>query len=266
MNKQTGDVAGSVQSVERAIDILRAFSVHKQVISLKELSTITGLNKVTAYRIVSTLKGRGFISQDPATKTYSLGSEILVLAAVKSRQLGLVELAVPVVRKIRDATNETASLAVRMNDSRLNLYQLESLQAVRRGAYSGEPSPLYAGASKLLLAAMSDREIASYLKRTELVPFTDFTVVDKEKIWEQILEIRQQGYSESVQERFLGAASLSVPVRDASSNIVGALYVSIPVDRYDDELRAHVLAALRAGAQELSEELGYRFPGDAGAT
>jgi DNA-binding IclR family transcriptional regulator len=251
-------INGQIQSVDRAIDILKTFSLKEQELTLGQIAAKVGLSKPTAYRLIATMRQRGLISQREDTKAYSLGSEFLVFAAIRSRQSNLLDLAIPVIRRIRDQINETTSLAIRVGDFRVNMYQLESLQTVRRGAYSGEPSPLYAGASKLLLAAMSDTDIADYMKRTTFQSFTATTIADPELLWREIRKIRKNGYSESRHERFIGAVSLAAPVRDSVSGVVAALYASIPEERYTKALRQSCLDALLEGAARVSNELGYR--------
>ena len=256
--KPPAPTKGHIQSVDRAIDILKTFSLQEQELTLGRIAAKVGLSKPTAYRLIATMRQRGLISQREDTKTYSLGSEFLVFAAIRSRQSNLLDLAIPVVRQIRDKVNETISLSIRVGDFRVNMYQLESLHAVRRGAYSGEPSPLYAGASKLLLASMSDPEIADYLARTTLVRFTPTTITDPDLLWREIRRTRKRGYAESRHERFVGAASLATPVRDSVSGVVAVLYASVPEERYSKTLRQSCLDALQDGAARVSRELGYR--------
>lgn len=155
--------------------------------------------------------------------------------------------------------NDTIALAIRVGDYRVHVYQLEGLHPLRRGAHSGERSPLYAGASnKLLLAAMEDSEVLDYLARTELVPFTSKTIVDKERLWAEVRGIRERGYAESREEKYIGGVSLAAPIRDATGTVIAALYASIPEQRYDDEYRSRCKEALLGGAAYVSRELGNR--------
>jgi IclR family KDG regulon transcriptional repressor len=248
-----------VRAVERAIDLLKAFSQERPELSLGELAAAAKLSKPTALRLLATLSASGFVSHNPQTGSYSLGSEIAALAAVRARQSALLDRALPVMRHLRDELNETVSLAIRVGDYRVHLYQLESLQTLRRTTEIGERSPLYAGAAnKLLLAAMNDTEIAAYLSRTELARFTPHTIVDTEDLWAEIRMIREQGFAESQSEHHAGGAALAAPVRDASGDVVAVVYVSVPETRYTPEARDRCLATIIDGARKISAELGYR--------
>lgn len=61
----------SVQSVERTFDIIENLSSAPQGLTLLELSSDVGLPKSTVHRLLSTLTGRGYITQDPESKKIS---------------------------------------------------------------------------------------------------------------------------------------------------------------------------------------------------
>lgn len=262
-SRQAGDPKARyrIQAVDRAIACLQAFTQDQPELSLRQVAERTRLAKPTAFRLLATLEARGLISENTATSMYSLGSGILTLAAVRARQSSLLDHALPIMRRIRDAVNETVSLSVRVGDYRVHLYQLESLHPIRRTTEIGERSPLYAGASnRLLLAAMNDDEIADYLARTRLVAFTPNTITSPEKLWAELRRARQRGYAESNGERYVGGEAVAAPVHDASGAVIAALYVSVPTARYTAVMRAQCIAAVLDGVAQLSRELGYRPP------
>ncbi len=252
-----------IQAVDRAIACLQAFTQEQPELRLREVAERTRLTKPTAFRLLATLEARGLISQNTATNMYSLGSGILALAAIRARQSSLLDRALPIMRRIRDTVNETTSLSVRVGDHRVHLYQLESLHPIRRTTEIGERSPLYAGASnRVLLAAMSDAEIADYLARTPLVAFTPNTITGVERLWAKIRTVRQRGYAESNGERYVGGEAVAAPVRDAAGTVIAALYVSVPTARYTPQLRSQCIEVVLDGVALLSRELGYRPLGD----
>jgi DNA-binding IclR family transcriptional regulator len=248
-----------VRSVERAIDLLKVFTQEVPEHSLAGLAAAAGLSKPTALRILTTLAAGGLVSQHGQTGRYSLGSEIAALAAIRARQSPLLDRALPSMRAMRDDLDETVSLAIRVGDYRVHLYQLESLQTLRRTTAIGDRSPLYAGAAnKLLLSAMDDVEIDAYLDRTELEAFTPRTITTRDELMEELRTIRAHGFAESRGEHHAGGAAVAAPVRDASGAVVAVVYVSVPASRYADELRARCRAAVIAAGASISRDLGYR--------
>lgn len=251
-----------VRAVERAIELLKAFSQETPDLSLIEMAERTGLAKPTVFRLLATLDASGLISQNPGNGRYSLGSEITALSAIRARQSELLDRALPIMRRVRDEVDETTSLAIRVGDFRVHLYQLESLKTVRRTTEIGDLAPLYSGAAnRLLLSAMDDAEIDAYLERTTLERFTPRTIVDPGQIWAEITRIRELGYAESRGERNAGGVALAAPVRAASGAIVAAVYVTVPESRFTAELRASCIASVTGAGAELSSELGFRDRG-----
>jgi len=67
MSQESGS---SVQSVDRAIAILKSFSLERPERSVVELSRELGLHKSTVSRLIRTLEHGGLLSRDPDTKRY----------------------------------------------------------------------------------------------------------------------------------------------------------------------------------------------------
>ena len=51
----------SVQSLNRALDMLEALGTHKDGLGITALARATGLSKSTAHRLAATLVERGFV-------------------------------------------------------------------------------------------------------------------------------------------------------------------------------------------------------------
>ena len=71
-----------VQAVERALDILDCFSFQNRELSLSAIVIRTGLNKTTVKRLISNLTTRGYLQQNPQTKTYQLGMRLFELGGI----------------------------------------------------------------------------------------------------------------------------------------------------------------------------------------
>jgi len=254
--------AGSPYSIEvlnRAVDILSIFSHARPALSLAEVVHLAGLPKTTVFRILSSLVARGYCELDPASGKYSLGFELIRLADIRRRQNNVHDVALPIMREIRNAVNETVILSVRTGDSRVHIDFAEGLHPMRRMADLGVHAPLYVGAaSKVLLAGMDDDEVDSYLARTELKPFQDTTITDKDELRREVKSIRKRGYAESKGELFAGGGALAAPVKDFSGKTVAVLDILTPVHRYTAEHRELCIKVLLDGVRRASERLGYR--------
>ena len=188
----------NVTAVERALDVLNAFTHQRPELSLMDVAASTKLHKATAFRLLATLCHRGMATKNSATGLYRLGFGVIALSEVAKASTDFVGQSRPFMRQIRDELNETVYIAVRVGDERISLDQLVGLRDVRRVVTIGSPTPLYVGStSRILLAAMPDDEIAAYFARTEFVPPFPGAKVDAPTLWRAIAEIRRDGYAET---------------------------------------------------------------------
>jgi len=200
-----------------------------------------------------------FCEVDPQTGQYSLGFALVRLADLRRRQSNVHDVAIPVMREIRNEVNETVILSVRSGDFRVHIDFVEGLHPMRRMADLGVRAPLYAGAaSKVLLAGMDDGEIEAYLGRTKLTAFQNTTITDKNVLWREIRLIRKRGFAESKGELFPGGGALAAPLKDFSGKTVAVMDILTPEHRYTAEHRERCITLLLDGARRASQRLGYR--------
>lgn len=248
----------SVQSLERAFALLEAFAPNNQEQGISDLSRKVDLPRPTVSRLVATLEGLGYLRQNKDTKKYSLGPKLIYLGSVVQAGFSLMDVAAPMLHKLRDQLKETVYIDVIDGDERVCIASLPGLHAVRTVVDPGQRSPLYAGGdSRMLLSSLSDDKIDAYLKRVMIKPFAPNTVIDPERLRELVREIRRTGYSFSVSEFHPGSACISAPIRDSSGNIVAALSVSFPEMKAEPRYIETYRSAVVETALQISRQMGY---------
>jgi IclR family KDG regulon transcriptional repressor len=248
-----------VSTVQRALDVLHAFTHQQPELSLTDVAAATKLHKATVFRLLATLSQAGMTTKDARTGLYRLGFGVIALAEVAKSSTGFVSQAQPFMRQIRDELNETVYIAVRVGDDRINLEQLEGIRDFRRVVTLGKPSPLYVGStSHVILAALPDEEIAAYIDRITFVPPFPGAKVGPQVLWRAIADVRRNGFGETHNKRVDEGASISAAVRGPADNVVGVLTVSIPIGRYTAVVRTVAIEAVTCAAQALSAQLGGR--------
>ena len=101
-----------MQSVERAIAILKSFSQEKPERGVNELSRELGLHKSTVSRLMITLERGGLLSRDPETERYRLGVDLIGMAAQVVNYMDVREVARPFLGQLAGTCQETVNLAV----------------------------------------------------------------------------------------------------------------------------------------------------------
>ena len=228
----TADAApsGGVVAVDRALMLLKAFQAEDRALSLADLAARTQQHKSTVLRLLASLQQYGFIQRD-AQGRYRLGPEVVRLAGMYTGSFSLESAVMPVLRALVDETRESAALHIRQGEQRLCLYRVDSPQAVRDHVRVGELLPLDEGVCGRVLMAFGGAEGAK------------FDQVRRDMV------LGLKGH------RADGVAGVSSPVFDASAKLVGALTLTLPVQRYTTAL----LPAVRGAVRRLTESLGGLF-------
>jgi DNA-binding IclR family transcriptional regulator len=251
-------------SIEKAIDILFCFDGQRSQLRLTDISDKLGLHKSTAHRMLSLLKKKRLIVSSPNNQLYSLGPGIVELAWVVLRQQGLRSICHPHLERLRQMTNETASLYTRIGDKRVCVEELESSQHIKYAQTVGLTAPLHVGApGKALLAFLPQAELDALLLELPLTVMTPSTLSDPERLRTELAITHMRGYAISMGERSPGASAVAAPIWDWSSRPIAAIGVLGPTQRLTFEKLQELRPQVRLVAQEISAALGYTPPSTA---
>ena len=174
-----------------------------------------------------TLQARGFAIQDEARGVWRLGARWGVLARAAHDQGALAATASPFLAELGQAINENTYLRTRdgLQAETIAVFQVDP--ELRLYSTPGASAPLHAGASRLLLA-YAPEAVQTQVLAQRLPRFTPATRTDAAWIAADLQRIRARGYLITADEVHPGAVSVTVPVRDASGQVVAALFVTAP--------------------------------------
>lgn len=251
----------SVQSVDRALDLLEALVAADGEVSITALAARTGLHVSTVHRLLSTLLRRGYVRQNNETSRYYAGAKLATLGEGRSRYGELRLRARPVLRAITEQTRETANLVVIDDLAAVYIETVPSPQVVRLFTAVGNRVPLHAtGAGKCLLAALPSARRDALLDRLELRSFTPHTIVERGALGRALDEARERGFVIDDEEYDEGVRCVAVPV-GGMSDAIAAISVSAPANRLTRQRCLELVPLLKRSAQELAASVRDR--GDA---
>src|SRR5262245_34488768 len=245
-------------SIEKAIDVLFCFDLQRPQLRMVDISQRLGLHKSTAHRLLSLLKKRGLVVVDPTTQLYSLGSALVELAWIVLRQQDLRSLCRPYLEQLRQVTNETVSLNIRMGNRRVCIEELPSDQEIKYSQAMGLTAPLHVGApGKALMAFLPADERERVLATLTLEPLTPETITDLAALRSEIERTRARGYAVSIGERSPWAAAVAAPIYDRSGQTLVAVSVLGPSHRLTAKVLKEIGGQVIKVAGEISAALGY---------
>lgn len=131
------------RSLERGVEILRAFRPGSDLLGNSELAERTGLSRPTVSRLTQTLVGMGMLQQEPARKGYRLAPAVLSLAHAMRSGSAVLQAAAPLMRELAQSRQINVGLAAPDRDE---MVYLESIRYSRRAAFrnvvSGQRVPM----------------------------------------------------------------------------------------------------------------------------
>jgi DNA-binding IclR family transcriptional regulator len=232
----------------KAIDILDLLVASSGPMSLSVIAKQVGFNITVTHRLVSTLRHRGLIIQDPATKGYSLGWRLVNYGDRVLATIPYAALANPWLEQLRDMTGETTTLHVRSGEQRICVLECESRADLRRSVGVGRRGLLHKGASgRAILAFLTESQ-----QKQILAPLSD---TERQTVSFLLDDTRARGYAISYEESARNVASVAAPVFDAKGNIVSSISISGPLFRWTVEEMVPFIPELLKAAAAIREEL-----------
>lgn len=229
-------------TLTRGLRIIEAIAA-RQPIGLTELSRITGEDKSALQRTLATLHNAGWIrplSDSPPRWEVSITPLVVAGCALASSPLPVR--ARPLLGSLRDATGETAHLALKDGPTIAVVDIAEGKQVVRTALHVGQVHPPEASAAGRAIYAHF-----TPAARTALATKPEGLLAE-----EGYAEIRARGWSLCEGAVQPGSTSIAAAILNRTGDPLGAVVVSGPDTRLDSKRYTQLGALVRDAAAELS--------------
>jgi len=247
----------TIQSIERAIDILRSFTEFEPELRVTELAHRLDLHKSTVSRILATLQRGGLVGKNPESGKYRLGLGLISLAGVALGRLDVRGVAQPYLNKLTAFTQETVNITVVEGNECVNIERARSPQPIRYEGWIGRRTPLHCTAAGKVLFAHLPIEKRAVRLALPLAKYTSKTVTDGHKLEQNLALIRHQGYAIVHEEFEEGFSGIAAPIFNHEAQVVAAISVSGPTYRIGPGKVDNFITLLKEVSQTISTEMGY---------
>ncbi|MDA0179671.1 IclR family transcriptional regulator [Solirubrobacter phytolaccae] len=244
-----------VQSLERGLLVIRAFSEEEPELTLSDVARRTGLTRAAARRFLLTLCDLGYVRSDG--KRFALTPRVLELGYAFLSSLSLPEIAEPHLERLAAEVRESSSVSVLDGDEIVYVGRVPTSRIMRVSINVGTRFPAYATSmGRVLLASLPPADLDAYLERADLRALTARTITDAAALRAELDRIRTQGWALVDQELEEGLRSVAVPVRGREGGVVAAVNVSAHASRATPEaVRKTLLPPLLATAARIESDL-----------
>jgi DNA-binding IclR family transcriptional regulator len=246
------------RSLQRGIEVLRAFRPGSDLLGNGELAERTGLSRATVSRLTQTLVGAGMLLQEPARKGYRLAPAVLSLSHAMRSGSVVLQVAAPLMRAIAQSKQINVGLAAADRDE---MVYLESIRYSRRAAFrhvaSGQRVPMeLTSLGRAFLAATTDPRRTALLRVFKRRRASQWPTLARE-IELAAESVNKFGYCAASWQAEVVALATPLPTREACYS----LNVSVSTAETIDEAAAALAAPLVELKQEILRQLALRSEG-----
>jgi DNA-binding IclR family transcriptional regulator len=245
------------QAVVRAMTLLKSFDDEHRVWGLSELARETGLNKTTAFRLLSALEREGLVGRAADGERYVLGPEIVVLGGRALRANNLRAVVRPELERLAAETGETASLEILAGREMLVIDEIVGGHLMSGVPDLGSRWPLHASSTGLVILAYLPETTARELLPAALRPVTAQTITSRSELWPELAAVRQRGYSVGDETLEVGLVAIAAPIFNHDGQVVAALSIAGPKLRVTADCTPQIGEQVRATGRRISARLGY---------
>ncbi|HEY3275027.1 MAG TPA: IclR family transcriptional regulator [Syntrophorhabdaceae bacterium] len=247
------------RSLERALQILNAFGVEHQNLSLAQIATALSLPRATVLRLCSTLVKYSFLHQDLESKRYSLGLRLFELGSLVFNSFSLRRIASHHLSELQLKLGKTIFLGVLDNDDLLYIDKKDDARNVIRftSEVGRRRPPNWGMVGPMILAYMPEDEVERILGRRPMMVTARKSLTTKEELLAWLREIRAKGYAVDEETAMDGISGVATPIKDASGKVIAAIGVAFISSSVDSRGLKRIIKESLTTALAISEEMGY---------
>lgn len=263
---QTADSAASpekpsdsyVQSFARGLSVIRAFNAQHPAQTLTEIAQASGLTRAGARRILLTLVGLGYVQADG--RLFRLTPKILDLGFAYLTSMPFWNLAEPIMETLSQQVHESCSISVLDGTEIVYVLRVPARKIMTINLSIGSRLPAYCSSmGRVLMAGLTEPELDSVLRATDLRARTGRTVTDPDALKAIVADIRKRGWALNDQELEEGLVSLAAPIRNRAGHIIAAINISGQANRTSaQEMLERFLPPLLEASEKISGLVGLR--------
>lgn len=227
------DTAAPVKSVETTIELIEALEALDGA-GVSELAAELGVAKSTVHDHLKTLEAHEFVVR--RGDRYHVGLRFLDHGGRARSRRKVYAIARPEVARLAAETGEMANLVVEEHGLGVYVDVARGEKAINLDTYIGKREYLHNTAvGKAILAHLPDAEVEAILDRWGMPRETERTVTSRDDLEAELRTTRERGYAIDREERLRGLRCVAAPIVQEGTDVVGALSVSGPASRMDDD-------------------------------
>lgn len=245
-----------IDSISRAISVLEILAERDEPCRVTDISRALECSKNTVFRILKTFELHGYV-RETSDSSYELTLKLLNLGESVLSNLDLHRLARPYLEALVEEFGETATLGIPEGNGVVYVDRVLGKAPYRTSFGIGSRALIHSTSIGKAVLAFSSEEDVERIVEAGLPHLTEYTITDRDRLFEQLEEIRRRGYSIDDQENVLGIRCVGAPVFSRKGAVIGAVSVSGMAVRITKELIEVIAPKLVEQTFAISARMGY---------
>jgi IclR family pca regulon transcriptional regulator len=244
-------------TLAKGLAVLAAFGEQRPAMTLSEAAAAARLSRAAARRVLRTLCGLGYVTQDG--KQFSLAPRILELGFAYLSSQSWIDRAEPLMKELSHDLQESCSAAILQAAEIVYVARMSAPHRIMSTTIAiGTRLPAFhTSLGRIQLGFLGETELDHLARSLRIEHYTANTIVDRGALVERIRKDHAQGFSIVDEELEKGLRALAVPVVSRSGRCVAALNLSAHSNRTTrNEMRERFLPRLRDVAAQISRTIG----------
>jgi IclR family pca regulon transcriptional regulator len=249
-----------LNSLQRGLQVLEAFTPSFPRMRLHEVVNRTGLPKVTVLRFLRTLTALRYISYDSESRLYSLSPRVMSLGYTALSAMDAREAAIPFLEQLSEATGQNVNLGVLDGLEIVYVERIKKKQILNIDLQVGSRLSVYNSSIGQVILAFMDREQCRRIV-TELLHNPEIAAVAGtrgELLYKKLDDVRARGYALNDESYVAGLRAIGAPVFDHKGVVDAG--INIPVFAHmvsRNDLLQKYLPPLLETARRVSAARGF---------
>ncbi|MCP2334143.1 MULTISPECIES: IclR family transcriptional regulator [Actinoalloteichus] len=254
MSSSSRAPSGVLQTADRALLVLAAFTEREPEHGVSDLARRLDLDKSQVQRLMATLARRDFLVADPRTRRYRLGPALVGLGRLAERGDGISTVVRPILLDLSETTGESTVFNVADGGRYRCSVAVDQPGPFRYTSAVGQLFPGHGGASGHAIFAFYPEEEIPALFAPELEGATDATIGTRAELRRRYAEVRERGYAVSFGEHDARVVGVAAPVF-AHGTVLGSVAVVGAAAHLRPQLDA-IAERVVAAADALTQRFG----------
>lgn len=250
----------SMKTIDKAMNVLNLFTTEVPEFRLVDIARVSGLDKVTALRVLNSLVAGGLLEQHPETRKFRLGTAILRLARIRETSFPLISTLQPIVDRLAEETGESGHASMASEAGLTTIALCEPNRSTRVWIDPTQVLPFHATASGIAyLAHLPASEADALLGRISDRRYTDETATP-DQLRERIHDARRLGFACSIGGFEIDTAGFAAPVFDWHGKVMATIGLACVRSRLDENNHDNLIRAVVKAANAATKAFGGRLP------